>query len=353
MSECTREASGVTVGLDLGDKSSRLCVLDESGEIVEEGRVLTKPEALRRRFESLDRCRVALEVGTHSPWVSRLIQELGHEVLVANPRKLRLIYRTESKDDRLDAERLARLARVDPKLLYPIEHRDGQRQTDLAVLRSRQALVQVRTQLINHVRGVAKSNGARVKGCSTASFHKQAPKQIPEVLRPALSPILETIADLTRRIRRYDQLIERLCEERYPQTTLLRQVSGVGALTALWYVLVIGDPHRFSSSRRVGAYLGLRPRRSQSGCDDPELRITKAGDKELRRLLVTASQYILGPFGGDSDLRRWGLELAARGRRNAKKRAVVAVARKLAVLLHALWTNAEEYEPLRNTQAAA
>lgn len=351
MSNFSSNEGGVTVGIDLGDKHSRLCVLNGSGEVIEESRVPTTPEGLGKRFEAVACCRVALEVGTHSPWVQRQLTEMGHDVLVANARKLRLIYENENKDDRRDAENLARLARVDPKLLYPIQHRDGQSQEDLAVLRSRQSLVRARTQLVNHCRGSVKSCGARLKGCSTRSFHKQAPKQIPEGLRLALMPILDTIAELTRRIGGYDKQIEQLAEERYPQTVLLRQVQGVGALTALWFVLVIGDPHRFSKSRRVGAYLGLRPRRGQSGNDDPELRITKTGDKELRRLLVTASHYILGPFGPDTDLRRWGETLAARGRKSAKKRAVVAVARKLAVLLHALWVNAEEYEPLRHSQA--
>ena len=353
MKKISSVEGGVTIGLDLGDRFSQICVLDALGEVLEESRVRTTPEALGRRFGSMTPCRVALEVGTHSPWVQRLLAGMGHEVLVANARKMRLIYQNESKNDRVDAELLARLARVDPKLLHPIQHRDRQSQQDLAVLRSRQALVQARTQLVNHTRGAVKSCGDRLKGCSTRSFHKQAPQQIPEGLRPALMPILEMLADLTRRIDRYDKQIERLAEERYPQTTLLRQVVGVGALTALWFVLVIGDPHRFNRSRRVGAYLGLRPRQSQSGKGDPELRITKTGDKELRRLLVTASQYILGPFGPDTDLRRWGEALAARGRKNAKKRAVVGVARKLAVLLHALWVNAEEYEPLRHSQAAA
>ena len=274
-------------------------------------------------------------------------------MLVANPRKVRPIYHNESKDDRLDAENLARLARVDPRLLYPIRHRDRESQEAMAVLRSRQVMVEARAKLVNHVRGAVKSYGSRLKLCSTASFHKQAADQIPDGLRAALDAVLEMIGDLTQKIRCSDRQIERLAEERYPQTTLLRQVSGVGVLTALWFILTLGDPHRFSSSRRVGAYLGLRPRRSQSGNDDPELRITKVGDKELRRLLVTAAHYILGPFGVDSDLRRWGLALAARGRKSAKKRAVVAVARKLAVLLHALWVTAEEYEPLRNSEAAA
>jgi len=353
MQDGNRMEPGMTIGLDLGDKFSRFCVLDASGEVLEEGRVATTTPGLSQRFSGLAPCRVALEVGTHSPWVQRLLVGLGHEVLVANARKVRLIHDNESKDDRLDAERLARLARVDPSLLHPIDHRDAEAQETMAELRSRQALVETRAKLVNHVRGAVKSHGSRLKSCSTPSFHKQAAGQIPEGLQPALAPVLETIGELTSKIRRSDRRIEHLAAERYPQTTLLRQVAGVGALTALWYVLVIGNPRRFRSSRRLGAYLGLRPRRRQSGDGDPELRITKTGDRELRRLLVSAAQYILGPFGPDSDLRRWGLALAARGRKSAKKRAVVAVARKLAVLLHALWINAEVYEPLRNSQAAA
>jgi len=343
----------LTIGMDLGDKYSRYCILDACGEVLESGRVATTRSGMERRFGRMEPCRVALEVGTHSPWVQRLLSEAGHEVVVANPRQVRLIYQSASKNDPLDAERLARLARVDPKLLSPVEHRSACRQEALAVLRSRQALVEARTKLVNHVRGTVKSYGSRIKSCSTPSFHRQAATQIPDGLRPALSPVLEVIADLTLRIRRTERQIAQLAEERYPETRLLRAVSGVGALTALWYVLALGDPHRFRRSRSVGAYLGLRPRQSQSGKSDPELHITKAGDKELRRLLVCAAQYILGPFGSDSDLRRFGLAVAARGRKNAKKRAVVAVARKLAVLLHALWTHAEVYEPLRNSQAAA
>jgi transposase len=242
---------------------------------------------------------------------------------------------------------------MDPKLLHPIRHRQGSAQADLAVIRSRDGLVGCRTKLINLARGMVKSMGGRLPGCSSECFPQRARQKLPKELRQALLPVLESITLLTRRIRRYDQLIERLASERYPETVLLRQVSGVGAVTALSYVLTVEDPERFRSSRSLGVYFGLCPRRSQSGDQDPELRITKAGDADLRRLLIGSAHYILGPFGPDTDLRRWGLDLAARGRKNAKKRAVVAVARKLAVLLHRLWVTAEVYEPLRNSQSGA
>jgi transposase len=339
-----------TAGVDIGDKYSYLCLIDQdSGEVVEEGRLRTTPEVLRRRFVSeRPPMRIAIEAGTHSPWVSRVLEECGHEVLVANARKLRLIYANKRKTDKIDAENLARLARLDPKLLYPLKHRGEDSQAHMAIIRSRQALVGSRTQLVNHVRGAVKSFGHRLPKCPAASFHKRASEHIPETLLPALGPVLETIGSLTERIRDYDRKLEAISKERYPETELLRQVEGVGVLTALTFVLTLEDPYRFEKSRSVGAYLGLVPASDQSGDRDPQRRISKEGDEMLRRLLVSSAHYILGPFGSDSDLRRHGEKIASRGGKNAKKRAVVAVARKLAVLLHSLWTSAEVYEPLRN-----
>jgi transposase len=352
MSDGSKVQPSTTAGLDLGDKYSYLCLVDqESGEIVEEGRLRTNPETFKRRFASeRPPMRIAIEAGTHSPWVSRVLEECGHEVLVANARKTRLIYANKRKTDEIDAENLARLARVDPKLLYPLKHRGEDAQAHMAIVRSREALVGSRTQLVNHVRGAVKSFGARLPKSPAVSFHNKAHEHIPEALLLALGPILETIGSLTRRIREYDRRLEAIAKEHYPETELLRQVEGVGPLTALTFVLTVEDPHRFEKSRTVGAYLGLVPARDQSGDRDPQRRISKEGDEMLRKLLVSCAHYILGPFGSDSDLRRHGEKIAARGGKNAKKRAVVAVARKLSVLLHSLWISAEVYEPLRNTR---
>jgi transposase len=292
--------------------------------------------------------RIAIEAGTHSPWASRVLEECGHEVLVANARKLRLIYSNKRKADEIDAENLARLARVDPKLLYPLKHRGEEAQAHMAIVRSRQALVDCRTQLVNHVRGAVKSFGHRLPKCPARTFHKRAPEHVPEPLMPALGPILEQIGSLTERIRQYDLKLEAISEESYPETALLRRVEGIGPLTALTFVLTVEDPYRFEKSRSVGAYLGLVPARDQSGERDPQRRISKEGDEMLRKLLVSGAHYVLGPFGSDSDLRRHGEKIASRGGKNAKKRATVAVARKLAVLLHSLWVSGEVYEPLRN-----
>jgi transposase len=247
---------------------------------------------------------------------------------------------------------LARLARLDARLLSPIEHRGEASQAHLAIVRSREALVGARTKLVNHVRGTVKSFGARLPKCSAEGFHRKVREHVPEALAVALDPVLETIASLTERIRGYDRRLEALSRELYPETALLKQVGGVGPITALTFVLVLEDAARFGRSRSVGAYLGLAPGQRQSGESDPQERISKRGEELLRKLLVQGAHYVLGPFAQeDSDLRRHGLKIAERGGKNAKRRAAVAVARKLWVLLHRLWVTGEAYEPLYNARS--
>lgn len=341
--------NAMTVGIDIGDQHSHFCVLDRAGETLEESRLKTTKEALIQRFGAAEPMRIAIEASTHSPWICALLQDAGHEVIVANPRKLRMIFKNDSKNDRFDASQLARVARLDPKLLYPVEHRGRQARVDQGLIKSRDGLVRARTQLVNHVRSTIKSFGTRLAGRGTSAFGRRAARQIPKELRPALVPILRMIEHHSASIRKYDKLIEAMGSDQYPETATLRQVPGVGPITALSFVLTLDDPTRFKNSRAVGAFLGLRPKQDQSGERNPELRITKAGNRELRRLLVQCAQYILGPFGKDTDLRRFGESIAGRGGKVAKRRAVVAVARKLAVLLHRLWVTGEVYEPLRNS----
>jgi transposase len=257
-----------------------------------------------------------------------------------------MIWDSDKKDDMRDAEMLARIARFDSNLLYPIKHRDEQTQADRSMLKARDILVKIRTSLILHVRGSVKSIGGRVATCSSASFHREAAEDIPDLLHQSLLPILAQIKEINKQIADFDKTIKRISKTRYPVTEILQQVGGVGPVTALAYAVTIGAPARFQKSRDIGPYLGMTPRRDQSGESDKQLRITKAGDRYLRRLLVQSAQYILGAFGEDSNLRRFGLKIMERGGKNAKKRAVVAVARKLAVLLHRLWVTGEVYDPL-------
>jgi len=342
----------LTVGLDLGDRSSAYCVLNEAGEIVLEQRLATTPEAMKQVFGSMPRCRMAMETGTHSPWVSRLLTALGHEVIVGHAQKVRLITKSRRKDDRLDARTLARLARIDPELLSPVKHRSAQAQLHLTEIRGRAVLVSARTALVNAARGLVKSYGERLRKCGTQQFSRETMNGSSAGLREALDPLLREIESLNDRIKEYDRRIEQMAKEKYPETTLLKQVKGVGDIIATAYVLTIEDPHRFRKSRDAGCFVGLQPGRRDSGESEPQMHISKEGDEYLRTLLVQGAHYILGPFGEDSDLRRWGKKLATRGGKNAKKRAVVAVARKLAVLLHRLWVSGEVYEPLRNSQKA-
>ncbi|HEV2172798.1 MAG TPA: IS110 family transposase [Nitrospira sp.] len=342
----------LTIGLDLGDRWSFYCVLNERGEILREEKLPTTPDAMKRTFEKCPASRIALETGTHSPWVSRLLAELRHEVIVAHAQKVQFITKSSRKDDRHDARTLARLARIDPELLGPVRHRSAQAQLHLTVIRARAELVSARTALINAARGLAKSFGERLPKRGTEQVNRELAAALSPALGEVLEPLLREVESLNERIWEYDQRIEKIAKDVYPEVALLKQVKGVGTQIALTYILTIDDPHRFPKSREVGCFLGLRPGRRNSGQSEPQRKISKEGDRYLRTMMVQGAHYILGPFGEDSDLRRWGLKLAERGGKNAKKRAVVAVARKLAVLLHRLWVGGEVYEPLRNTHRA-
>lgn len=337
---------GITVGMDMGDRNHAVCVLSSDGEVLEQATVVNTAQAVRKYFRKHGKCRVVLEAGTHSGWVSRLLEDMGCEVLIGNPRKLRMIWNSDRKDDARDAEMLARVGRLDPELLYPIHHRSAEAHSDLAVIKARSTLIKCRSVLITHIRGAVKATGSRIPKCGAESFHRRMQEHMPAELALALEPIVKSIEELTCRIRHYDKLIEDISENKYPEAKQLRAIRGVGPVTALAYVLTVEEPSRFDKSRAVGAYLGLVPKRDKSGQVDKQLGITKAGNTYLRQLLVGCAQYILGPFGEECDLRRFGERIAERGGKNAKRRAVVAVARKLAVLMHSLWLSGETYEPL-------
>lgn len=339
-----------TLGLDLGDKKSTYCVLDGAGEIVSEGTVSTSEGALRQQFRSYGESLVALEAGTHSGWVSRVLKQMGLEAVVANPRKVRLIAENTKKSDPEDARTLARLARVDRKLLFEIDHRSEAAQQELTVIRARASLVEARTKLVNTLRGLVKTLGSRLRKCDPDTITVEALEGLPEVVQAILTPLAVQIQTLTVGIEDYDQRIAAIAKQD-AETQRLKQVKGVGDLIALTFMRTLGDKRRFERSRDVGCYLGLVSKRRNSSESQPELSISKEGDTYLRSLLVEGAHYILSRRGPDTDLKRWGLQLAQRGEKStgkkAKRRAVVAVARKLAVLLHRLWVSGEEYEPLR------
>jgi transposase len=348
-----RKCERLTIGLDLGDKSSCYCVLDEAGDVLLEQKVSTAPKAMRDVFGSMPRCRIALETGTHSPWVSRLLNELGHEAIVAHARSVRLIGESKRKDDRLDAFTLARLVRIDPQLLCPVKHRSAEAQADLIVIRARAALVRNRTTLVNAARGLTKSYGENLGRGNARSMKPKAAQDLSPELKNALGPLMREIESVSERIRDYDELLESMPQNKYPEAERLKQIKGVGTLIALTYMLTLEDPRRFRKSRDAACYVGLQPGRRNSGQSEPQMRISKEGDPYLRALLVQAAHHILGPWGIDSDLRRWGMKLAEHGGKRGKKRATIAVARRLAVLLRRLWVSSDVYVPLRRIGQAA
>lgn len=337
----------LTIGIDLGDRDSRYCILDAKGEIVSEGQVATTKTGFRSQFEKMPHSRVALEVGSHSPWVSRQLAGMGHEVIVANAHKVKLITQSVRKNDRIDARQLARLARVDPQLLSPIRHRGEEAQADLAVIRARAELMEARTGLINCARGLVKPMGERLKQCDAEQVEEALGKPLSAAAQAVIGPLLKSVEAISAQIGAYDEQLEEIAK-RYPEVELLTQVYGVGTLIGLTYLLTIEDAERFQHSRDVGAFLGLQPKQRESGASQPELGISKAGDRLLRSYLVQAAHCILRKGAPDSDLRAWGLRKLGLGGKSAKRRALVAMARKLAVLLHRLWVTGEVYDPLYN-----
>ena len=347
MSKATNEVSRITIGLDLGDQKSHCAVLDrETGEILEKG-LATRAQCLASFMRPYRGATVVFEVGPQSRWVQAQLKRLGLEVITANPRQLALITKSHKKTDKRDAILLARLGAGMPDLLESVEHRSPQTHADLAVIKSRDLLVSIRTKLVNRVRSLAKTVGKPLEGCDAAYFFRKARPKLPDELRPACNPLLDELESLHKKIRAFDKEIEGIAQ-RYPAVKALTQVDRIGTLTALAFVLTIENPSRFRSTRRVGSYVGLVPKLNDSGDRVTQMQIHKAGDKALQRLLVLCANQILSSRGKDCYLRRWGLELCRRGGKNAKKRATVAVARKLAVLLLALWRNGSAYDPMRN-----
>jgi transposase len=340
----------MTLGLDAGDKLTHFSVVDPARAVVARGKFRSTEEDMRLALAKFRGSKVILEAGSMSPWMSRALQADGFIVHVVDPRRVQLITHDPRKNDRRDAEMLARIGAAMPEVLGRVHHRGEQAQAHLSVIRARDLLVRLRKAAVNQVRGLCKAFGKRLPAASTEAFPKRVQELVPELLHSAVVPILDTITELTKRIRAFDNTLTQLAKDHYPETKRLQQVHGVGPVISIAFVLTVEDPKRFSNARRIGSWLGLCPRSHASGESNPQLRISKAGDAYMRRLLVQGAQYILGPFGKDSDLRRYGLALMERGGKLAKKKATVAVARKLSILLLRLWRTGTVYESLHNAK---
>lgn len=346
------------IGVDLGDRKHHVCVTDKHGVILKESTITNDRAALTQLCKDHPNAAVALEVGGHSPWISRHLAQGGMRVTVANARKLRAIYQNDRKCDRFDAQMLAKLLRADKDLLSPIQHGSEQAQKDLVAIKVRASLVRQRTSMVNTLRGVVKSMGLRIPSSSAEAFHVRVREflaQQPE-LEPAIAPAVKALESLTEQIRAYEKAIAEAAKTHHPMALKLQTIPSIGPITSLAFVLTIEDPGRFKDPRDVGAYLGLVPRRDQSGGTDKQLPISKAGNHYLRQLLVQCAQYLIGHFGPDCALRDQGLKLVAKGGKAAKKKATIAIARKLAVMMIAMWQKGTEYEaypPTRKIPATA
>lgn len=353
MTHSTSPVSAITVGLDVGDKQIHFEAVDGARQTIRCGSFATSRAELEKAMEPFPGAKVILEAGSQSPWMSRVLRGQGFDVQVADPRRVQLISKDPRKSDRRDASMLARMGAAMPELLGNVHHRGEQAHAHLAIVRARDLLVRMRAKAVQQVRGICKSFGLRLPSGTASGFSSKVEHLVPDLLKPALAPLLELAGDLTRRVRAFDKLLAQVAKDHYPEVGHLQQVDGVGPVISVAFVLTIEDPKRFTDSRKVGSWVGLCPRSYASDDSKPQLNISKAGDPRLRRLLLQGAQRLLGPFGADCDLRRYGLHLAARGGKAAKKRAATAVARKLAVLLHRLWVTGANYEPLRNANRLA
>lgn len=352
MSQATASKFPLTIGLDLGSRVTQVAVLSPEGERIEERKIATTKLGLEQLVDEYPGARIVMEASTATRWIDRVARERGHEVIVANPRKIPVITASVRKCDRNDARLLAELGQMRPDLLSPVQLRGDEYQRIRARLFAREQLVRTRTRLCSFVRSQARALGESLPGSSTRYFARKIEPLLPTTLAADLKPILLTIQSISERIDEMDADLALLAEEQYPQTRLLVQVHGVGTLIALAFIATIGDPGRFRKSRAVGPYLGLVPRLDQSGASNPALPITKHGDRYMRSLLVSAATRILGPFGPDSDLKRFGTRILEKGGPRSRATARIAVARKLATLLHRLLVTGEIYEPLRHSSAA-
>ena len=333
------------IGIDLGDKKHIAVLFDENGKESKPFSIPNTREGLNKTLTKHPGCTVVMEAGTHSPWISRLVESCGCKAHVGQPRKLRAIWDADDKSDERDARMLGRLYRFDPNMVPPVFHRGERAQVDLALIKSRNQLKESRQSLVNYARCTVKSFGERLSSCGSVSFATKTWDEVPEALHSALEGVYASIRTLTEQIKEMESKIHWMCREDYQETQWLMQVCGVGPITALSFVLVLEDPGRFAKSREVGCFLGLTPRRDQSGETDKQLRITKSGDKMLRCLLVNCATYILRDASPDCDLKRFGQRLGERGGKRGHKCAKVAVARKLAVMLHRLWKDQAAYDP--------
>ena len=332
-------------GMDVHKKYSRVCELNEDGDILEEAKFPTTKQALQRRFGNREPMQIVLETGTESAWIAQSLENQGHEVIVAHARRIDLITDNDNKNDRNDAEMLARLGRSDLDLLTETHVRGKGAQRIRAMLKARTGLVQSRTKLANQIRGLVRQAGYTLRSGPPEKLEQIiGESDIPEALLVSVMPLAESVTALTERIDRLSSKLKKIARQ-IDTVDQLKEIDGVGWQTALCFVVTIENPGRFSSSKKVGAYFGLVPEVQNSGNEDSDTNhtgsITKNGDSMMRYLLVQAAQAMMRSKT-DSELKQFAKRIEAK---KTNQIAAVACARKLAVVMHTLWKTGREYEP--------
>ena len=335
----------ITIGMDLGNRKHTVCAINGAGELLWRTEVINTPEALKPFFEENAGATVAMETGLCCRWISALAKRCGCEVLVGNARKLAPIWQSMQKSDENDAFMIAKLARFDRGLFHPVSLRDDERHEMVQILELREVAVSQRTQAVNSIRGLCKAMGVFIPDCDATRFHKVAKDAIPRDLSWKFLPMLRQLKETAETIRQYDAMLKRYASGHFgEEVALASSIPGIGPVTSCAFVALVGDAKRFGKARDAGVYFGLTPARDQSGDRDAPKRVTKAGSKMMRRLLVTAANYVMRTSSPDTAIKRHGMRICARGGKIAKRKAKVAIARKLAVVMLAMLRSGRPYE---------
>lgn len=328
-------------GFDAGKMSSHFCIVNEAREVLRTGKVCNRARDLAKLFGAMAPMRVVIEASSKSFWLADQLRCLGHQPVVVDPGRTKAIGAARIKHDKLDARVLAELCQAN--LLAAVDQPCQETRLARMPVAVRAGLVRARAQLINTVRSIADSEGIEIPGSSPVRFTtavELAAKPMPAAMAQALHPLIESIDALAASIAECDRSLAETAEKD-PVMNLLQTCPGVGKICSAGFAYAIRDPKRFRSGRTVGAYLGLVPSLYASGKTYRSGHITKCGNHQTRWLLTMAANALLRSKQ-DSAIKRWGLQLAARV---GRKKAVTAIARKLAAVLWAMWRNQRPFEP--------
>lgn len=339
--------NNTTIGMDLGNKVHKIIGLNEHGKEVLRCEVENTKAAVEAFFKEHADATIAMETGTCCRWVSKLARLHCHDAIVGNARKLRAIWQSKQKNDWNDAHMIAALARASRELFHPVMLRDDEHHDLYQLIQLRDISVRQRTQTINAIRGMCKAAGDFVRKCDAQGLFRHL-EYIPETQAWKFRPLIERLGAIAENIQQYDWLIQDYADAHFKtQVALLRTIPGVGLITSCMFVALIQDPKNFGNPRDAGCYFGLTAGQDQSGDKDAPMHVTKAGNTQMRKLLVTAANYILRDSSPDSAIKRYGQRICARGGKIARRKAKIAIARKLSVVMMSMLQSGESYRDER------